>query len=72
VFDAVILWIVEGMGLIDSNQHTRLASCFDMRNQAAHPGEAPSTEYNLLSFFSDIKEIVLANPKFMLQKSPTP
>jgi len=71
VFDTVILWIIEGMGLIDSNQHTRLASCFDMRNQAAHPGEAPSTEYNLASFFSDINEIVLSNANFALQKPPT-
>lgn len=64
VFDADILWILEGMGLIDSNQHTRLRSCFDLRNHSAHPGEAPVTPYNLLSFFSDIIEIVLKNPKF--------
>jgi len=69
VFDNVILWIIEGMQLIDSNQHTRLKSCFDMRNQAAHPGEAPSTEYNLISFFSDINEIILLNPKFTLEKA---
>jgi hypothetical protein len=66
VFDNVILWIVEGMGLIDSNQHTRLRSCFDMRCQCAHPGEAPITEYNLMSFFSDLNEIVLKNSKFTL------
>ena len=64
VFDTVILWIVEGMGLIDSNQHTRLRSCFDMRCQCAHPGEAPITEFNLMSLFSDINEIVLKNAKF--------
>jgi hypothetical protein len=69
VFDNVILWIVEGMGLIDSNQHTRLRSCFDMRCQAAHPGDAPITEYNLLSFFSDIDQIVLASPKFALEST---
>lgn len=68
VFDNTILWIVEGMGLIDSNQHTRLRSCFDMRCQAAHPGEAPSTEFNLLSFFSDIDQIILSNPTFGLHK----
>lgn len=68
VFDTIILWIIEGMGLIDSNQHTRLRSCFDMRCQAAHPGEAPSTEFNLLSFFSDIDQIILSNPKCALQK----
>jgi hypothetical protein len=66
VFDSEILWIIEGMQLIDSNQHTRLRSCFDLRCQCSHPGDAPVTEYNLLSFFSDINEIVLRNPKFQL------
>jgi hypothetical protein len=64
VFDNDILWVIEGMQLIDLNQHTRLKSCFDMRNQCAHPGEAPITFYNLLSFFSDINEIILNNAKF--------
>lgn len=63
VFDNVILWIVEGMNLIDSNQHTRLRSCFELRCQCSHPGDAPVTEYNLLSFFSDLNEIVFKNPK---------
>lgn len=66
VFDAIILWIIEGMELIDSNQHTRLRSCFELRCQCAHPGDAPITEYNLLSFFSDLKEIVIQNKKFKL------
>jgi hypothetical protein len=60
------LWVTEGMGLIDSNQHTRLRSCFEMRCHCAHPGEAPITEYNLMSMFSDIQQIVLENPKFAL------
>lgn len=64
VFDKIILRIVEGMGMIDTNQHTRLGSCFDMRCQCAHPGEAPVTEYNLISYFSDINEIVFQNPMF--------
>ena len=64
VFDTVVLWILEGMLLIDVNQHTRLKGCFDLRNQCAHPGDAPITEFNLLSFFSDLNEIVLKNPKF--------
>ena len=64
VFDTVILWIMEGMGLIDSNQHTRLRSCFDMRCQCAHPGDAPVTEYNLLSYFSDLYEIIFKNDRF--------
>ena len=66
VFDNIILWIIEGMRLIDSNQHTRLRSCFEMRCQCAHPGEAPITEYNLMSFFSDIQKIVLENGAFTL------
>jgi hypothetical protein len=66
VFDNIVLWIIEGMGLIDSNQHTRLRSCFEMRCHSAHPGEAPITDFNLLSFYSDIKEIILENPKFQI------
>jgi hypothetical protein len=64
VFDTILLWVIEGMEYIDSNQHTRLRSCFDMRCQCAHPGDAPITEFNLLSYFSDINEIILKNPKF--------
>jgi len=64
VFDTVILWIIEGMALVDSNQHTRLRSCFDMRCQCAHPGDAPVTQYNLLSYFSDLNEIIFKNDKF--------
>jgi hypothetical protein len=64
VFDTDVLWILEGMQAIDANQHARLRSCFDLRNHSAHPGEAPVTDYNLLSFFSDIIEIVLKKPKF--------
>ncbi|HMH13024.1 MAG TPA: hypothetical protein VK578_07945 [Edaphobacter sp.] len=66
VFDSSILWILEGMQLIDNNQHTRLRSCFDLRCQSAHPGDAPVTEYNLMSFFSDINEIVFKNTKFAI------
>jgi len=64
VFDTILIWIIEGMGMIDSNQHTRLRSCFDMRCHCAHPGEAPVTEYNLMSFFSDLNKIVFENPMF--------
>ena len=67
VFDTVILWVLEGMQLIDSNQHTRLKGCFDLRCQCAHPGDAPVTEFNLLSYFSDLNEIVLRNPKFIIK-----
>ena len=64
VFDTIVLWILEGMQLIDGNEHTRLHGCFDLRCQCAHPGNAPVTDYNLLSFFSDITEIVFRNPNF--------
>jgi hypothetical protein len=66
VFDNDVLWVIEGMSLVDLNQHTRLKSCFDMRNHCAHPGEAPITPYNLMSFFSDINEILFKNTKFTL------
>ena len=64
VLDTVVIWILEGMQFIDSNQHTRLRSCFDMRCQCAHPGDAPVTHYNRLSYFSDLNEIVFKNQKF--------
>lgn len=64
VFDNIILWILEGMGFIDNNQHTRLRSCFEMRCQCSHPGDAPVTEYNLMSYFSDLNEIIFKNDKF--------
>jgi hypothetical protein len=66
VFDTVILWVIEGMGMIDTNQHTRLLSCFDMRCHGAHPGEAPITQYNMMSFFSDLDQIIFMNDKFKL------
>lgn len=69
VFDTVVLWIIEGMGMLDANQHTRLRSCFDLRCQCAHPGEAPITDYNLMSYFSDINEIVFRNPMFQSESS---
>jgi hypothetical protein len=68
VFDTVVLWIIEGMGMIDTNQHTRLRSCFEMRCQCGHPGEAPITEYNLMSYFSDINEIVFRNSMFQIHQ----
>ena len=66
VFDRPLLWVIEGMGMIDTNEHTRLGSCFDMRCHGAHPGNAPITLYNLMSFFSDLDQIVFMNPKFKL------
>jgi hypothetical protein len=66
VFDNDLLWVLEYWGLIDSNQHDRLSACFTLRNNSAHPGEAPITEENLASFYSDLKNIVFDNPKFKL------
>lgn len=55
------------MELIDSNQGDRLRVCFQYRNHSAHPGDAPIGEVHLVSFFSDIVDIVLANPKLSLR-----
>lgn len=66
VFDTDLLWVLEFLELIDSNQHGRLRHCFELRNNSAHPGLAPIKGPNLYSFYSDISEIVLNNPKFAL------
>lgn len=66
VFDTDLLWVLEYWGLIDGNQHDRLQICFQMRNHAAHPGDAQTTEQNLASAFSDIKKMIFDNPKFKL------
>jgi hypothetical protein len=66
IFDTDLLFILEYLQLIDSNQHARLRHCFDMRNHSAHPGLAPITGENLYSFFSDVTQIVLKNPKFQI------
>ena len=68
-FDSVLLWVIEAMAMIDTNQHTRLGSCFDMRCHGAHPGEAPITQFNLMSFFSDLDQIIFMNEKFKLPAS---
>jgi len=66
VFDNDMLWVLEYWNLIDANQHERLQICFTMRNNAAHPGDATTTELNLASTFSDIKTMVFDNPNFKL------
>jgi hypothetical protein len=66
VFDTDLLWVLEYWNLIDANQHERLSICFTMRCNAAHPGEAPITDLNLASAFSDLKRIIFDNPKFKL------
>ncbi|MCL2571680.1 MAG: hypothetical protein FWE11_04690 [Defluviitaleaceae bacterium] len=67
VFDNDIITVLEAMQMIDTNEKSRLISCFNMRCHAAHPGAAPITKYNVISCFSDIIEIVLANPKFSVE-----
>jgi hypothetical protein len=64
IFDNDLLWVLEGMGLIDSNQGDRLHSLFEYRNQSAHPGNAPIGEVHVIAFFSDLIEIVLTGPAF--------
>jgi hypothetical protein len=64
--DSALMHVLEYWGYLESNQHERMKRNYDMRNQAAHPGEAPITEENLLSFYSDLREIVYNNPKFSL------
>lgn len=71
VFDTDILWVLEFLELIDSNQHQRLRHCFDLRNHSAHPGLAPITGENLYAFYSDISKIVLKNPKFTIPSAST-
>jgi hypothetical protein len=61
--DRKVLIIIDGMNLIESNQRQRLEYCLDMRIQCSHPGDAPMTPENLLSFFSDLSEIVFKNEK---------
>jgi len=66
VFDTDLLWVLEYWGLVDSHQHERLQTCFTMRSNCAHPGEAPMSPENLASFYSDLKNMVFDNPKFMV------
>jgi hypothetical protein len=66
VFDTDLLWVLEYWELIDSNQHERLSTCLTMRSNSAHPGEAPITEENLASFYSDLKAFVFDNSNLKL------
>ena len=58
------IWAAERPCASDGNQAERLRTCFQWRNNSAHPGHAPIAEVHLNAFFSDIVEIVLANPTF--------
>ncbi len=73
VFDTDLIVVMEGMGLIDGNQSERLMTCFQYRNHSAHPGQAPIGDAHLVTFFTDIAEIVLVNSAFALPASaPSP
>ena len=64
VFDTDLIIVVENMGLIDGNESERLETCFQYRNHSAHPGQAPIEPAHVVSFFTDVTKIVLANQKF--------
>jgi hypothetical protein len=64
VFDADLIIVLEGMGLLDGNQAQRLETCFQYRNHSAHPGDAPIDEPHVVTFFTDINGIIFQNPKF--------
>jgi hypothetical protein len=67
IFDSDLISIFESMEVFDSNQTQRLEVCFQYRNNSAHPGEAPIEHPHLISFFSDINNIILSNKKLLLQ-----
>lgn len=64
IFDNDLITILEGMGLIDGNQAQRLETCFQYRNHSAHPGGAPVGDPHVVTFFSDINEIIFQNSHF--------
>lgn len=61
--DRRILWVLDGMEILESNQRQRLEYALDMRIQASHPGDAEVTLINLESFFSDLSTLVFKNSK---------
>jgi hypothetical protein len=66
VFDNDLIVVLEGMGLIDGNQAERLGTCFEYRNHSAHPGNAPIDDTHVITFFTDINNMILQNPKFTI------
>jgi len=66
VFDSDLVIVLEGMGLIDGNQSERLETLFQWRCHSAHPGHAPIGQAHVNAFFTDIVDIVLANPSFSI------
>lgn len=66
VFDNDLLWILEFLGLIDGNEHEKFEICFTIRNTCAHPGDSKPTIENVISFFSDLNQLVFQNKKLSL------
>jgi len=64
VGDTHLLMALEHMGLLESNQRKRMMALYDIRNQAAHPGEAPITEHSLRWFLSDLKILIFESTEF--------
>ena len=70
VLDKDLILVLEFMGVFDANQSDRLSkTCYQLRCQSAHPGQAPVKEENVLAYFSDIVEIVLSN-EAVVQATP--
>ena len=61
VLDNHLLLMLEYWGFFDSNQCDRLFTCYTMRCNSAHPGEAIITMPNLSSFYSDLKTMIFDN-----------
>lgn len=64
--DNHLLLMLEYWEVIDSNQCDRLFTCYTMRCNSAHPGEAKITPANLASFYSDLKTMIFDNSKMAI------
>jgi hypothetical protein len=64
IFDTDLMIVLEGMGLLDDNQHQRLKMLFQWRCHSAHPAATPINTAHVVSFFTDAVDLVLANKKF--------
>jgi len=60
--DNHLLLMLEYWGIIDSNQCDRLFTCYTVRCNSAHPGQARISRQNLASFYSDLKMMIFDNP----------
>lgn len=66
VLDNDLLWVLEFLGVLDGNEHEKLAICFTLRNTCAHPGDTSPSPENVISFFSDINQHIFQNTKLSL------